>query len=49
MLGKVVYAAAVLVIVLVALTANSPRGRRWLEERADTIRWFTNEVKTLKP
>jgi hypothetical protein len=43
--------AAVLVVGLVlgVLSANTTFARRWFEDRADTIRWFVNEVKTLRP
>ena len=43
------YVVAVLLVVLVILTVNSATGRRWLEDRVDSIRWFTNEVRTLRP
>ena len=49
MLARAVYVVALLLVVLVVLAVNSPAGRRWLEDRADTVRWFTNEVKTLRP
>jgi hypothetical protein len=44
----VVVAIVVLVIAVLAV-ANTASGRRWLEDRADTTRWFINEVKTLTP
>jgi hypothetical protein len=49
MRARAAYVVGLLLVVLVVLAVNSTAGRRWLEERADTIRWFTNEVKTLRP
>jgi hypothetical protein len=39
----------IVVLVVVVAVANTASGRRWLEDRADSVRWFTNEVKTLTP
>jgi hypothetical protein len=36
-------------LVVVVLAAHTVVGSRWLEDRVDTFRWFTNEVKTLAP
>jgi hypothetical protein len=38
-----------LLVVFVLWAANTTEGRRWLEDRVDSIRWFANEVKTLRP
>jgi hypothetical protein len=43
------YVVALLLVVLVVLAVNSTAGRRWLEDRVDSIRWFINEVRTLRP
>jgi hypothetical protein len=40
---------AVIVVVAVVALGSTTSGRRWLEDRADTIRWFINEVRTLQP
>jgi len=40
---------AVLLTIALAVFANTAPGRQWLEDRIDSIRWFTNEVKTLTP
>ena len=39
----------VVLLLLVGLAAGSSAGRRWLEDRVDSIRWFSSEVRTLSP
>jgi hypothetical protein len=47
--ARVAYAVSMLLVVFVLWAANTTEGRRWLEDRVDSIRWFANEVKTLRP
>jgi hypothetical protein len=49
MRGKATVVVGVIVLLLAGLAASSSAGRRWLEDRVDSIRWFNNEVRTLTP
>ena len=47
--GKAAFVVVVVLLLLVGLVASSSAGRRWLEDRVDSIRWFSGEVRTLTP
>jgi hypothetical protein len=49
MKGKATFVAVVVLLLLVGLAANTNAGRRWIEDRVDSMRWFSSEVRTLTP
>ncbi len=46
---KATFVVVVVLLLLAGLAASSSAGRRWLEDRVDSVRWFNGEVRTLIP